>query len=480
MQINLSYDPKFKYYFIDLFCGFGGTSYGITECHDMAELIWAVNHDPKAIASHQLNNPKIKHSIEDIRTLDLTEMAELVRQIRINNPLAVICLWASLECTNHSNAKGGMSRDADSRTLANHLFRYVEAINPDMVWIENVKEFKQWGPLMHKVKDGVKQFVKKGKDKGKPVMVPIKEKKGTHYKKWVNRMVKYKYKHGDKMVNAADFGGITSRNRIFVQFVKKPLEIHWPKPTHDKKGRFGLPVWKPVRPVLNLEDTGDSIFRDPPLCDNTYIRIDKGARRHSDPQFFIKYYSSGGQWQSIDEPCGSLTCKDRFGLMTKQFFYNEYSNGGDYNSLNGPAPTIPTNPKTNLMSIQFLIDAQYKNEGSSVDKPCPALIARMDKKPKYLVNLSYGFEHVKIRETDSDVVKALKMYMQEEGIADIKMRGLYISEMLQIMGFPADYKMVGTKTDHKKFIGNAVETGTAKVLISTSFEKNKQLYLNAA
>lgn len=65
--------------------------------------------------------------------------------MRKKYPLAKLVLWASLECTNHSKAKGGMSRDADSRTLADHLFRYIEALDPDSVQIENVEEFLIWG-----------------------------------------------------------------------------------------------------------------------------------------------------------------------------------------------------------------------------------------------------------------------------------------------------------------------------------------------
>ena len=74
---------------------------------------------------------------------------------------AAVVLWASLECTNFSKAKGGQPRDADSRTLAEHLFRYIEAINPDYIQIENVEEFMSWGPMaengrpisMHKGED---------------------------------------------------------------------------------------------------------------------------------------------------------------------------------------------------------------------------------------------------------------------------------------------------------------------------------------
>lgn len=70
---------------------------------------------------------------------------------RMKNPDAKVVLWASLECTNHSRAKGGMSRDADSRTLAEHLFRYIEELQPDYIQIENVVEFMEWGPLRVKV-----------------------------------------------------------------------------------------------------------------------------------------------------------------------------------------------------------------------------------------------------------------------------------------------------------------------------------------
>lgn len=42
-------------------------------------------------------------------------------------------------------------RDADSRTLAEHLFRYIEAITPDYIQIENVEELCHGVPLMKMV-----------------------------------------------------------------------------------------------------------------------------------------------------------------------------------------------------------------------------------------------------------------------------------------------------------------------------------------
>jgi DNA (cytosine-5)-methyltransferase 1 len=575
---------QMKYYFIDLFCGCGGTSYGINNSKlrklNIAEVVACVNHDKNAIASHQLNHPEAIHFIEDIRTLYLQPLVDLINEIRAKDPFAIICLWASLECTNHSNAKGGMSRDADSRTLAQYLFRYLDEINFDMVWIENVREFKAWGPLMHKKVKGKLQYISKGENAGQPMMVPIPHLKGTDYRSWVSDMKRYGFKHDDILVNSADYGARTSRKRLFVQFVKEPLEIHWPEPTHDKLGRFGREKWLPVRPLLKLNETGESIFnRKKPYSDNTYARILRGIIKHK-PQFFIKYYGNGDNTQSIGKPCPTLTTKDRMSLVTKEqqfisyeygngmnkdlsepctalttkpkgslvsssFLYNEYSSGGDYTSLDSPCPAVTTVPKSKVMTAQFLIDSQYKNNGTSVDKPCGTLLATMVKKPKYLVSqevpdeqylmsthfkndgqgldqpgpaltanrknhyvVSQFLEHyhgrtntykdinepctalatnptqrlvsaeltnkspVKINRRDSPSLKLLKKYMIENGITDIKMRPLFIEEILTIMGFPADYKLVGTKTEAKKFIGNAVETRTAKTLIYESYRKN--------
>jgi len=111
--------------FVDLFCGAGGVTSGIENAmhsgKKIAEVIACVNHDPLAIESHYSNHPNAVHYTEDIRTLNIEPLIELVNEHRYD----YICLWASLECTNFSKAKGGLPRDADSRTLANDLLRYI-------------------------------------------------------------------------------------------------------------------------------------------------------------------------------------------------------------------------------------------------------------------------------------------------------------------------------------------------------------------
>lgn len=182
--------------YIDLFCGAGGTSTGVENAQlngeKCAKVIACVNHDPNAILSHAANHPDTLHFTEDIRKLDLTGLVGHLNKMKLQHPEAHVVLWASLECTNFSRAKGGQARDADSRTLAEHLFRYIEAIDPDYIQIENVEEFMMWGEL---------------DENGKPVS----KDHGSDYLRWVHKVQSYGYDFDWRILNAADFGAYTSR-----------------------------------------------------------------------------------------------------------------------------------------------------------------------------------------------------------------------------------------------------------------------------
>lgn len=210
-----------KLLYIDLFCGAGGTSTGVEAARyngkQCAKVIACVNHGPCAIASHAANHPDALHFTEDIRTLELSPLKAHVQKMKHLYPDAMVVLWASLECTNFSNAKGGLPRDADSRTLAEHLFRYIETIDPDYIQIENVREFMSWGPL---------------DENGKPVS----REKGTSYLRWVQNVQHYGYDYDWRILNSADFGAYTTRRRYFGQFPRKGLPFAWPAPTHSRDG----------------------------------------------------------------------------------------------------------------------------------------------------------------------------------------------------------------------------------------------------
>lgn len=485
-----------KLLYIDLFCGAGGTSTGVNSARlhgeQCAEVIACVNHDAKAIASHASNHPNALHFTEDIRTLELTPLIQHLQECRAKNPEALIVLWASLECTNFSKAKGGQPRDADSRTLAEHLFRYIETIEPDYIQIENVEEFMSWGDI---------------DENGKP----LSKDKGRSYTRWVNKVKRYGYEFEHRILNAADFGAYTSRKRFFGIFAKRGLPIAFPEQTHSKTGDAGLfgslKRWKPVRDVLDFEDEGKSIFtREKPLSERTLERIYAGLIKFvagGKDKFMVKYNSMNQRGKyiapsldapcptvatqgrlalasvsflskqfsgapndkniSVDAPAGTVTCVDHHALVSVNFIANEYSGGGQLSSIEQPNPAVLTRPKQALISCkQFLMNPQYNSQGGSVDSPCFTLIAKMDKRPPYLVVTECGDIAIEVYDTDSPMTVRIKRFMAMYHIIDIKMRMLKIPELKLIMGFPEDYVLIGTQADQKKFIGNAVEVTIAR------------------
>lgn len=530
---------QIKLLYIDLFCGAGGTSTGVEYAQingeKCAKVIACVNHDPNAILSHAANHPDTLHFTEDIRTLDLSGLVSHLNKMKLQHPDAHIVLWASLECTNFSRAKGGQPRDADSRTLAEHLFRYIEAIDPDYIQIENVEEFMMWGEL---------------DENGKPVS----KDQGSDYLRWVHNVQNYGYDFDWRILNAADFGAYTSRKRFFGQFARHGFPIAFPIPTHAKNGDEGglfsvYQKWKPVREVLDFKDEGESIFgRKKPLCEKTLERIYAGlikfvaGQNQKDFEAFLVKWNSmnkNGKYvaPSVDDPCPVVSCQNRLGIaqvsfLSKQFsgnpsdknisvegpagaittkdhhalvgaefmsqYYgngfntsiedpsptvttrdrislvrcfidNQYGNGTP-SSVSLPCPTIPTNPKQALVKT-FLMNPQFASKGGSVDKPCFTLIARMDKMPPYLVCTEQGEVGIAIFDEDSAMTRKIKEFMAIYNIVDIKMRMLKVSELKKIMGFPESYVLIGTQSEQKKFIGNAVEVNMSRVLCEALCQK---------
>ncbi|WP_294591515.1 DNA cytosine methyltransferase [uncultured Rikenella sp.] len=368
-----------KLLYIDLFCGAGGTSTGVENARidgrKCAKVIACVNHDANAIASHAANHPDAMHFTEDIRTLDLAPLAAHVSAMRELYPTARVVLWASLECTNFSKAKGGLPRDADSRTLADHLFRYIEALNPEYIQIENVEEFMSWGDL---------------DERGKP----ISRDAGRLYRQWVGNVCGHGYRFEHRILNAADYGAYTSRRRFFGQFARPDLPIAWPRPTHSKTGSsdlFGsLKKWKPVREVLNFEDAGRSIFgRKKPLVDATLERIYAGLIKFvagGKEAFMVKYNSMSKRGvyhaPSIDDPCPVVATQSRLGLAKAHFIQQRHSGNPARKivSVDGPARTLTTTGgNQDLVQAHFLakhFSGRPEGKCVSVDGPAGAVTVR--------------------------------------------------------------------------------------------------------
>lgn len=389
-----------KFKIIDLFCGGGGVTEGFKQAmvdnKNIADVIACINHDDTAILSHAANHPDCIHFTEDIRKFDVHKLPEFDR----NN---FIVLWASLECTNFSNAKGGKPRNADSRTLANDLFRYIEYIDPDYIMIENVREFMAWGDL---------------DEKGKPVS----RDKGRKYMQWINKVKKYGYDFEKKLLNCADFGAYQSRLRFFGIFAKKGLPIVFPQPTHSKKGDplFGTEKWKAVKDVLDLQDVGNSIFgRKKELSENTLKRIYEGLKKFATKENFVlkfnsaqkngddvnyknsstntdevcptvatqnrlgvvfisKCYSGKPQHKNVDVegPTGAITTLANQSVINCEFITQRYSGDNRNISSDRPTGTITTSDHHHIVNPEFLLGYHITRNTKDINKPCGSLDTR--------------------------------------------------------------------------------------------------------
>ncbi len=356
-------------FWIDLFAGAGGTTTGIHLAGlENVKVVACVNHDYNALMSHWHNHPECMHFVEDVRDFKVVvALSNLVAELRSQFPGCIVNLWASLECTNYSKAKGGLPRDADSRTLAHALFMYIEQLKPDYVYIENVREFMSWGPL---------------DEKGRP----ISKLNGRDYLRWIKELCSYGYQYDYQLINSADHGAYTSRERYFGQFAKIGLPMKWPETTHSKSpdfgGLFGAKAkWKPVREVLNLDDEGRSIFtRKKPLSEKTLERIYAGLVKFvagGEDLFTIRY--NGGDMKekskSVLNPLGAIATSNRHGLIKSVFLSHYYGNGFN-TSIEDPCPTITTKERVAKIESSFLLDYQYKSNAHSLDKPAPTIVTK--------------------------------------------------------------------------------------------------------
>lgn len=402
---------------IDLFCGAGGTTSGFESAEvngsKIAKVIVCVNHDKNAIRSHSQNHPDTVHMTEDIRTQSMEPILQILNKWKTLCPNAKVVLWGSLECTNHSNAKGGDSRDADSRSLAEHLDRYIIAIQPDYVWIENVREFRQWGPLLHKRhKKTRKLMFHKEKATGEmvPTMIPDKKHLRIFFDKWISETKKLGYTYADKDFNAANFNAHQNRIRYFGSFAKKGLPHIFPTP-FTKQGRA-------VKEVLDFGDEGQGIFdskrKKKITSPKTFDRLAAGIIKHVIPgkeSFLVKYTNHGNgnpnAGVDVDKSCPTICAEQRLGIAKMKYakgneqpgdritFLSKYFSGKAHNSLSIEKPTgsITAIDHHAIVNCDFLT-LYYTAGGNtgSVENTCPALTTkdRVQKCKVFFIDNQYG------------------------------------------------------------------------------------------
>lgn len=293
---------------VDNFAGGGGASTGIEMATGYSVDI-AINHDPEAIKMHKANHPNTKHYCENVWAVD---------PVKACNGHPVALAWFSPDCKHFSKAKGGKPKDKFIRGLAWVACRWAGLVRPRVIMLENVEEFKTWGPL------GRRHH-------------PIKAKQGETFQKFVQQLTDLGYEVQFRELIAADYGAPTMRKRFFMIARCDGKPIVWPEPTHapadSEEVKAGLK--KPYvgaytqldfsLPCPSIFDTSEEIKEKygiravRPLAQKTMDRIARGFIKFvlNNPKPFIIQCNYGGERRPNDirEPMPTITGKHGYGIV---------------------------------------------------------------------------------------------------------------------------------------------------------------------
>ena len=270
--------PFEKELVVDLFAGGGGASTGIARAYREPDV--AVNHNPIALAVHRANHPQTAHYVADVFEVD---------PVHATGGQPVGILWASPDCRHHSKAKGGAPRDRKVRGLAWVVVRWAHATRPRLMFLENVEEFCDWGPVDEegqpiKAERGrtFKSFIaalSTGLPADHPDMPEVLESIGEFVP--VEALVRglgYNVEWRERI--AANANAPTIRKRLYLVARSDGKPIVWPAPTRHKVPTAKQQPWRTAAECIDWSNLGRTIFRDKPMAVNTMRRVAKGCWRH--------------------------------------------------------------------------------------------------------------------------------------------------------------------------------------------------------
>lgn len=293
---------------VDNFAGGGGASTGIEIATGYSVDI-AINHDPEAIKMHKANHPNTKHYCENVWSVDPVKACK-------GHPVGLA--WFSPDCKHFSKAKGGKPKDKNIRGLAWVALRWAGLVRPKVIMLENVEEFKTWGPLNRRHH-------------------PIRAKQGKTFERFVQQLRDLGYEVEFRELIAADYGAPTMRKRFFMVARCDGKSIVWPEPTHgpadSEEVKAGLK--KPYvgaytqldfsLPCPSIFDTSEEIKEKygiravRPLAQKTMDRIARGLKKFvlDNPEPFIIQCNHGGERRPNDirEPMPTITGKHGYGIV---------------------------------------------------------------------------------------------------------------------------------------------------------------------
>ncbi|MEC5161704.1 MULTISPECIES: DNA cytosine methyltransferase [unclassified Janthinobacterium] len=331
---------------IDNFAGGGGTSTGLERAFGRPVDI-AINHDPEALAMHAINHPHTKHLCESVWDVD---------PIKVTNNQPVGLVWLSPDCKHFSKAKGGKPVEKKIRGLAWVTLRWAAKCKPRVIMLENVEEFKTWGPLL---------IAADGTAKPDPV------KKGKTFDSFIRQLRAHGYTVDYKEMRASDHATPTIRKRFFLVARRDGLPICWPAATHGAPTSVGVLAGKllPHRTAAECIDFSipcPSIFeRKRPLADATMRRIAKGIMRYvvdSAAPFIVGAGgpARAGEPRATTSPMNTLVTRNDGYVCVPSIVPVTHQGGDRSESINEPFRTITgAHRGEKALAIATLVDAAH-------------------------------------------------------------------------------------------------------------------------
>ena len=349
--------PRRRALVADLFCGAGSLSAGANDA--LIELGYeteftAVNHWDIATQTYAMNHVGARvHcvSLEAARPVDLMPEGYLD------------LLMGGIECTYFSRARGGKPVTDQQRMSAWQVVRWCTDLRVGNLLLENVPEFIEWGPVS----------VRTGK--------PIKRRKGEYFRAWRDALGAIGHRLECRVVNCADYGDPTTRQRLIMMAAAGGKAVPWPKPSHGKVAQNGLMPWRGAREIIDWSLHGASIFdRKRPLAPKTLARIAAGLVKHRWPEPFLVVLRRHADARGIDLPLPALCAAGTHVGLAQPILLNTAAaiepfvlsqcSGGAPRGASEPVPTICNEGAHALI-------APYYGSGSgltcnSVEQPLPA------------------------------------------------------------------------------------------------------------
>ncbi len=384
---------------VDNFAGGGGASTGIEMATGRSVDI-AINHDENAIAMHTTNHPDTLHYCESV--FDIDPVAATA-----GRPVGLA--WFSPDCRHFSKAKGSKPVKKEIRGLAWIVVRWALAKKPRVVMLENVEEFKTWGPLIT-VEDGTEHpdparagetfaafvgMLTTGIDAGHPALLECCEVLGfdinsidaKRLQSGLGYVIEY------RELRASDYGAPTIRKRFFMVMRCDGKPVVWPEPTHGDPKSLDVQSghrepWRTATECIDWSIPCPSIFeRKKPLAENTLKRIARGIQRFviDNPTPFIvkcNHTSTKTSYdcfrgQSLDEPLQTITKTHGYAIAAPIIArIGQTGFGGDRMAYEAGKPLTTITSKAEHLLVAPIIAREFGNSvGHAVDEPSGTITA---------------------------------------------------------------------------------------------------------